>query len=124
MVLKYNLSKNAFSLLELVITIAILSIGITAVLQTLSLSVRSTGLSCDIINAVFLAEDKMQELEFKENQNLINREPAEVRDKKDRFEWKYTLNLDTDLRLYKLSFDITWRRANREEKLNLNTYLR
>jgi len=82
------------------------------------------GLSCDIIDAVFLAEDKMQELEFKEKQGLINKEPGEIRAKLEGFDWKYTLNLDPDLNLYKLNFDIKWLRANREESLDLNTYLR
>lgn len=122
--LNYNLKNSAFSLLELMITVAILSIGIVVVLQAFSYASRMTGLSCDIINAVFLAEDKVQELEFKEKQGLINKEPAEVKDKKDKFSWGYALSLEPDLNLYKLNFDITWQRANREEGLDLNTYLR
>lgn len=124
MVLNYNLKNNAFSLLELIIAVAILSIGIIIVLEALSYSTRMAGLSCDIIDAVLLAEDKMQELEFKEEQNLTNKESGEIIGKKEGFDWKYTLNLEPDLNLYKLSFNIKWLRANREEGLDLNTYLR
>ena len=124
MVLNCNLKNNAFSLLELIITVAILSIGIIIVLEALSYSARMAGLSCDIIDAVLLAEDKMQELEFKEKQGLINKEPRDIRAKFEGFDWKYTLNLDPDLNLYKLNFEIKWLRANREEGLDLSTYLR
>lgn len=95
------------------------------VLQALAFSSRVTGLSCDMINAVFLAEDKIQELEFKERQNLIK--DGKTKEEKDKFEWEYNLDLDPDLslddfKIYKLNFELTWQRANREEKFNLNTY--
>ncbi len=116
------MSLTGFSLLELIMVVAILSIGIIAVLQALSFSARVTGLSCDIIKAVFLTQDKIQELELKEKQNLIKEES--IKDTKDKFSLGYTLNLDPDLNLYKLNFCISWQRANRQESLNINTYLR
>jgi hypothetical protein len=106
------------------VAIAILSVGIILVLEALSFSARVTGLSGDIINASFLAEDKMQELDFKEKNGFISKEPELVKDKSDKFNWKYTLEFDSDLNLYKLNFDVTWTRGNRQEILNLNTYLR
>ena len=122
--LKFNLKNNGFSLLEVIITVAILSTGIVVILQAFSFSARVTGLVCDITNAVFLAQDKMQELEFKEKQNLINREPPVVEDKTDKFAWKYVLNPEPDFNLYRLDFDITWQRTDRKERISLNTYLR
>lgn len=118
------LRSKAFSLLELVIAVAILSVGITVILQAFSFSGRAGGLSCDIINAVFLAEDKIQELEFKEKQNLIRAEPAQVNGKNSKFDWVYTLNFDPELNLYKLNLDVTWQRLSRKEAINLDTYLR
>jgi hypothetical protein len=110
--------------LELIVSIAILSVGIILVLEALSFSARVTGLSADIINAVFLAEDKMQELDSKEKNGLIVKEPVLVEDKSGKFNWKYTLEWSTDLNLYKLNFSTSWARQNREEELTLNTYLR
>ena len=118
----YSLKNKAFSLLELVIAVAILSIGIVVILQAFSFSARITGLSCDIINAVFLGEDKIQELEFKERQNLIKEEM--MKDKKDKFEWEYSLILDPTINLYRLNLDISWQRLNAKQDLNLNTYLK
>ncbi len=122
--LNWNSKPTAFSLVELVISIAILSVGITVVLQALSFSARMSGLSCDIINAVFLAEDKLQELEFKEKQNLIDKQPSEIKDKSSKFDWSYLLTPDPKFNLNKLLFDISWQAANRKEELVLNTYLR
>lgn len=121
--LKYRIRSKAFSLLELIIAVAVLSVGIVAVLEALSFTARLAGLSNDIVNAVFLTEDKMQELEFKESQRLLESEPQEAMGEKDKFKWEYMNNLDADLGLYKLDFNIKWQRRDREEKINLNTYL-
>lgn len=111
-----------FSLLEAVIAIAVLSVGIISVLEALSFSARSTGLASDMVNAVFLAEDKMQELEFSPKISPLTATEAEGR--KDKFTWSYSLNLDSDLKLYQLQFNTEWQRANRQEELALATYLR
>jgi prepilin-type N-terminal cleavage/methylation domain-containing protein len=122
-VLKYKAENKAFSLLELIIAVAVLSIGIVAVLEALSFTARLAGLSSDIVNAVLFSEDKMQELEFKESQRLLESEPQEAMGEKGKFKWEYMNNLDADLGLYKLDFNIKWQRRDREEKINLNTYL-
>lgn len=122
--LNYSQNKSGFSLLELIIAIAILTTGIIVVLQAFSYSARITGLSSDIIQAVSLTQDKMQELEFKEKQGLLTQEPSEVEGKEGKFEWQYLLEADTDLKLYNLNFSIWWQRANRKEEIILNTFLK
>lgn len=119
--LKYLLKNKAFSLLELIIAVAILSIGIIANLQAFSFSARVTGLSCDYINAVFLGENKLQELEFKEKQNLIKEES--INDTEGKFNWGYNITYNPDLDLYKLNFRVSWQRLNRNETIDLNSYL-
>lgn len=122
--LNCSLRNNAFSLLESIIAVAILSAGIVVILQAVAFSARLAGLSNDFVKAVFLAEDKIQELEFKEKQGFIDSEPAQAKDKKDKFEWGYSLVLDPDLNLYRLDFAVNWQRASRQEALKLTTYLR
>jgi len=114
--------NKAFSLLELIIAVAILSIGVIVVLQAISFSARATGVSCDMINAVFLAQDKLQELELRENQGFLREENA--KDTLDKFTWEYSITADRDLDLFKVAMDLNWQRANRQENLNINTYLR
>lgn len=121
---------KGFSLLELIIAIAILSVGIVTVLEALSFTSRAAGLACDIIKASFLAEDKIQELGFKETQKLVISLPPEDSKEEGKFLWKYTLTPDTLLSipnvvgLYKLDFNIAWQKAAKERNLILSAYLR
>ena len=121
---KFLLQNKGFSLLELIISVGILSIGVLVVIQALSFAARATGLSRDIIEAVFLAEDKIQQLEFKEKAGLLSPEPKEDNGSKDKFQWQYNLSLEPDLNLYKLNLSVSWDCLNKQEAFVLNTYLR
>ena len=116
--------KRSFSFVELLVATAILSIGMVIILQALSVTSRVAGLTFDIVNATFLGENKMQEWEFWEKRGEIDRQPEENEGTVGKFGFRYALNLNRDLQLYHLNFNITWKRANRQEETNLNTYLR
>jgi type II secretion system protein I len=117
-------NNKAFSLLELIIAIAILSVGITAVLQAVSYSTSVAGLSCDMISAVMLAEDNLQELEYKESNKLLSGEAADGSGTLDRFNWSRTLEPEEDLDLYRLKFSVNWQKRNKQEGFTVDTYLR
>jgi len=117
-------NKKAFSLLELLLSIAILSTGIVVILQGFTFSTRSAALSSDMIQAIFLAKDKLQELEFKENNALIAFEPPDSRKTVGRFQMRFLNELNKDLNLYTLNAEIAWKRSKREEKMTMQTYLR
>lgn len=116
--------KKGFSLVELLVAVAVLSIGIITVLETLSFSGRVAGISSDITDALFLAEDKLQELEFKEGRELIQQEPPETGGKREKFNWQQRIIPTPDLGLYRLNFRIFWQRLNRQEEFSIDTYLR
>lgn len=120
---KYLRRNKGFSLLELIISVAILSIGIISIIQAISYSTRVTGLSCDMITASFLAKDIVQELEFKERQGALSSQPLAYGEKKGKFTISYSLSPHQDLNLYVLDFDIAWKRLTRQEEVKLNTYL-
>ena len=122
--LRCKLANSAFSLLELIITIAILSAGITVILQAIAISSRTTGLSGDMVKAVFIAEDKLQEIDFKEKKGLIKQEPYESKGEFEKFKWKNILGFDTDLSLYNMNFVVNWQRSNKTQEINVRTYLR
>jgi len=117
-------AKGAFSFVELLVASAILAVGIVTILQALSFTSRIAGLTFDIVNGVFVCEDKMQELEFIERRGIVGDQPREGTGTIDKFNWQYSLDLDHDLRLYRLNFNLAWNRTSREENLNLYTYLR
>lgn len=121
--LRSSMNNKGFSLLEVIIAVGILSAGIVVVLQAFSFSIHITGLSCDIIDAVCLAEDKLQELEFKvERQKITDlfKEGTE----KNKFTWNWVIEPYPDSNLLnKLNLNIAWHRLKREEGINVNTYL-
>lgn len=119
-----ELNQKAFSLLELIVSVAVLSVGITLVLQAISFSARLTGFSGDLSRAIFISEDVMQDLEFKETKNLLKDEPLQVSGSSDKFNWLYLVSLQPDLELYALDYSLSWTRSMRKEGLHLVTYFR
>lgn len=115
-------NKKGFSLLELIIAIGVLSIGIVAVFEAFIFSGRVTKFACDIIDASFIAEDKLQELESREVFKLIKEE--ESASTRGSFSCKYTISPVAQSDLYKLSLVVSWLRLKKQEELSLGTYLR
>jgi prepilin-type N-terminal cleavage/methylation domain-containing protein len=116
--------NKGFSLLELVVTVGILSVGIIIVVESFIFSARTAVLSCDMIRAIFLAEDKIQELQFKERQHLLSSGLKENQGRSDKFDWAYRLIPLADVGLYSASVPISWQGMRRKEKLAFGTYLR
>ncbi len=108
--------------MELLIAIAILSVGILVILQAVGFCSRIAVITGDTINALILAEDKLQELQYKEtNKKLTQLNNSGL---KERYRWEYSLTPDADPNLYKCNLTLAWERASRNEKLAINTYLR
>ncbi len=122
---RYVTSNKAFSLLEVILAVAILSVGIVSILQAFSFSARVTGLSLDIIRAVFLSEDKLQEIEFKEISGKLDQVPQQFDEDEGKFNIQYSVNqLAAAANLYQLDFDINWDRSGRQESITISTLLR
>ena len=62
--LKKKQSEDGFSLLEVIVALAIMAMGFVTVLQLFSGSIRSIGLSEQYLKATTLAQSKMGELEM------------------------------------------------------------
>lgn len=118
-----KLNNNAFSLVELLIATAILSMGLITIFKAFSFSAKSAGISADLTKAVFLAEDKIQRLEFERKMNLTALEQLENNGKVDKFDWKYTVSPMPDLNLFVLEFEVAWKKANEGREVRIDAYL-
>jgi len=99
-------SNKAFSLLEVIITVAILSSAIVVVLRAFTTIISAAKLSQDITLACFFTEDKLWKLE---NDFPLQEDGAE----ENRFTYSYEF-LDTNTpKLKELKFNVSW-----EEKRN------
>ncbi|MFH0828311.1 MAG: type II secretion system protein [Candidatus Omnitrophota bacterium] len=119
-----KLENKAFSLIELLIATVILSMGLITIFKAFSFSAKSAGISADLTQAVFLAEDKIQELEFERKMNLTAPEQLEDSGQVEKFDWEYTASPLPDLNLYVLKFVVAWKRANEARDVRIGTYLR
>jgi prepilin-type N-terminal cleavage/methylation domain-containing protein len=117
-----RIGNRAFTFIELMITVAILSIGLVLILQAFSASVKASGLSRDITRACFLAESKISELEVRQEKGIEipSQDQAEV----DRFIWDYEITPLKDPALSILKFNVSNKKPKREEILEIVTYLK
>lgn len=116
--------KKAFSLLELLVATSVLSIGIIVTLQALSFCAKVAAISLDTAGALFLAEDKMQEWEFKEKNGLIAGVRLEDEGVSDKFKWLYRLEPEAENGLRNLNLRVVWKRGQAQEEIGFYTYLR
>jgi len=112
-------------LAELIIAVAILSVGITVVISAFSFSAQIAGFSKDLIEAVLLSEDTFQFIEFKERRGLwTGVERIEEARQADKFELYYRIDPKDTLSLKVAEVSVRWPYRKNIEQLALTTYLR
>ncbi len=119
-----SIKNKGFSLLEVIIAVGVLAVAIVIILQSLSYSARIAGLSADFTDAVLLAKDKLQELEFAQERGelTVGGMPSGT---KNKFSWSYNLTeIDQDSKLYKLVFKINWSRMNQGQDIHFSSNLK
>ena len=130
MIIKKN---KAFLLIEVLITVLIVSASIIFINHAFTSSLKATALSNDYLNAVLLMEDKMFDIElhsFIEQRGSFSGEeefatntfywqqvtlPLEEEDFEDEYE-------EENLNLQRLELSLKWKRRNVERSIGLLTY--
>jgi len=120
-------SNKAFSLLEVLITVAILSTAVIFVFRSFTASLSSAKFSQNITLACYLAEAKLWEIEQNQRQSPSPLDPDNGTEKMQGrdFNWSYeTIKLE-GLNLIKLRFNISWQEKIREKEYSMEflTYL-
>lgn len=116
--MKYK-SNKAFTLLEVLITVAILSTAIVFVFRSFTTSLSSTKFSQNITLACYLAEGKLWEIEEKQKQKtepLIESNQDSVEMQGRTFNWQYETTLkEPDLNIIKVNLVLSWQENTRKE---------
>ena len=124
----YNFLKRGFLLFEVMVTVAILSLGLVLVLRSFTVCLGASRLSQNYMQACLLLEEKMAELEMM-GTSFAEIEPSSgnFSSPYEQFNWKIekrALKEEEDLGLDEVTLNIFWPEARRKESITLTTYLR
>jgi general secretion pathway protein I len=118
--------SKGFSLLEVVVALAIMAGGFLSVLQLYSMSIRSVGVSEKYLKGTMLAQTKMAELEL-DDYDLDKDEG--VFDFEEGYQWKVKISPydsplnseEENIQLSKVMVRVFWFEEKRVRSVNLNT---
>jgi prepilin-type N-terminal cleavage/methylation domain-containing protein len=122
---KYKkLHKKGFTLLEVLVATAVLSIAITVILQLFSANIRNIAVSDDYVKAVTKAHIKMREI--LDESDITDKTYSEITNDgykvdvsiseiaKDRSE-------NLNVKLFEIDLKLSWLKGNKEKFINLKT---
>ena len=119
-------NSRAFLLLEVVLTITILSVGLVFVIRAISTSMKAVKAAFDYNQAIHLIYNKAFELEtdpsFRELSSSFKKEEGTFEDNED-FRWKCLFEKIPDYNLSKVTLTVTWKEGRREGVLDMATFL-
>ena len=118
-------SNNGFTLLEILVALAILATAVTIIFQLFSAGLRNIAVSEDVVSAAVRAEAKMREV--LSNEELIENSWTESTTDGYTFAVNITeaLQEKTDslpVQVLQIDLAITWTKNSKERSLRLKTY--
>lgn len=120
-----RLKDDGFTLLEILVAVAIIGIALTVIIQLFSSNLRAISVSKDYVHAVIKAEEKMRELLEEEDLSEGHySEQTEDGYKIDiyvsKFQEDKSENLQVDLMQIDLS--VSWKAGMKDKRFDLTTY--
>lgn len=122
--------NRGFSLLELIIAVAVLSIGLVGVLQIFPVGLRASQRSGMLTKAAFLAQNKIEEIKIA-GFDVITELPPKIplSGNEGDFEWNISID-ETDLEglessdgIRKIIVNISWPERNNTRSKDFITYV-
>ena len=119
-----NSKAKGFTLLEILVTLALLGIAITVILQLFSSNLRAISVSKDYVSAAIRAEAKMREI--LEDTDLTEKSWSEVTDEGYRFDAAITETLkerteNLQVRMLEIALTVQWSEGLKTKFLTLKT---
>ncbi len=119
-------SKNAFTLVEVLIALAVLVSGIVFVFRSFTVSLAAVQVFQDTALACLLAEDKMLEIEENDSISIIDSDSGSEIFQGKKFDWSYSMATNASVfALKNFDFAVSWqgRRGEGKHGFKLFTYL-
>ena len=122
--LKFKIQNYGFTLLEILVALAILGLAITIILQLFSANLRALSVSGNYVSAVTKAEAKMREI--LDDTNLSEKSWSEVTDDGYRFDASISETLkdrteNLQVRLLEIDMTVQWTEGLKKKSLTLKT---
>jgi type II secretion system protein I len=119
------MSLTGFSLIEVLLTVAILSSVIIFIFRSFAALLAYTGFSQNLGLACYLAEEKLWEIEELAKQNLVLPQPETETSQDKDFSWDYKITPSQDDALDELELSVSWQQKLKEKPYSLGfvTYL-
>ncbi len=110
---------KGFLLLEIMMSVSILSIGVLLILNSFVKLIKATELSEDYFRAGLLLEEKLTEVYNGYAKEGLSK--GEFKDPSNRFSWELYLAKSEDDSCREVSLKVLWREKDKEEDLSVST---
>jgi prepilin-type N-terminal cleavage/methylation domain-containing protein len=116
--------RGGFTLLEILVSLALLGIAITVILQLFTTNLRALSVSGDYISAALRAEAKMRDI--LDDADLTEKSWSEVTDEGYRFDASVTETLkerteNLQVRMLEIDLTVQWSEGSKMKFLTLKT---
>jgi type II secretory pathway pseudopilin PulG len=123
-----KLKNRGFLLLEVILTVTILSVGLVSALRSFATSLHTLKISQNLLIANLLLEEKIWQKE-EENSQVEGIVPEDEEDELappfDAFSYKINFTEQKDFdSLYKSTFEVFWKQRKRQYSTSCITYMR
>jgi type II secretory pathway pseudopilin PulG len=122
MLLTGKKKKNeGFLLLEIIISVSILSFGIILILNSFMRPIKASQISMDFFNAGLLLEEKMIELYSGDIKEGPSR--GEFSGFDNRFSWDLDVIKLEDISYREVNLKVFWKEKDKEQDISISTYI-
>lgn len=115
--------QKGFLLLETILSVLILTVGLSVVIRSFGSSLDALRVSNDYTQALLLLEEKMGELEAQGSiptGTVGGIFPSED----DQFQWEVRASAPNPLDLFEVEVTVSWKQRGRPRDISVVTYLR
>ena len=126
LLIKHSISaeKNGFTLVEILVTLAILAAVLPALLHAFASAARNQGLSDNTTTALYLLKFRMAEIEMSGYPD-VGEDMGEFGNN-TRYRWSSTVE-DVESEevenVRRVQVTVTWQHRNRERSMSMNTFI-
>ena len=116
--------KNGFTLVEILVTLTILSAALPALLQAFTSATRNQGLSDNSTTALYLLKFRMSEIEMSGYPD-VGQETGEFGEN-TRYRWRSVvedIQSEEVENIRRVMVTITWQHRNRERSMSMSTFI-